>query len=65
MSRLHPLAEEIISWLETMTTSDMIYVAQVLESKNVTELHRLISKATILRALLTVALQEKKFPIDQ
>lgn len=43
----------------------MLEAVQHLESKCVTDLHNVISKTNVLRALTSLVIQDKKFPIPK
>ena len=58
-------AEDVLSFLRKMNHHSMLDVVAALDKLPVTELHNVISKVNVLRALSSLAIQDAKFPIKQ
>ncbi len=57
--------QPLITALFGLNQRVMCEVVPELDKLTVTELHNLISKTNVLRALVSLALQDKKFPIPE
>lgn len=49
--------------LATINHRTMVSMVKELDTMKAEELHNLISKTNVLRALISMALQDKKFPL--
>lgn len=60
-----PTAALVLAYLRKMNHHTMMEICAELDKIPVTELHNLISKTNVLRALTSLAIQDQKFPIPQ